>query len=128
VKDALAELDDLKAEKKEVTIELKPIGDSPRGRKFKGLIDRVEKDQIFIEVDKAVFPIDVVKVIDQTIFDLVLARHGEKSPDYLIPLGVLFLYRGHNDIAKSHFELARSAGADAGRWLDHLEYIQKLPQ
>jgi len=130
VKDALAELDSIKGEGKEITIEMKPIGDPPppRGRRYKGTIDRVEKDQIFIEVDKAVFPIDVVKVVDQTIFDLVLAHHGEKSPDYLLPLGVLFLYRGNYDIAKSHFELAKSSGANADRWLDHLEYIQKLPQ
>jgi len=130
VKDALAELEDVKDEKKEITIEMKPIGDPPppRGRRHKGTIQRVEKDQIFIEVDKAVFPVDVVKVVDQTVFDLVLAHHGEKSPDYLVPLGVLFLYRGHYDIAKSHFELARGEGADVSRWLDHLEYIQKLPQ
>ncbi len=126
VKEALAQLEAVQAEGKEIRIEMKPIGESPRGRRYDCKIDRVQKEQIFVEVNKAIFPLDVVKITDETIFNLVLERLGEDSPGYLIPLGVLFLYRGHFDVAKSHFDMARSAGTSPDSWYEHLEYLKKL--
>lgn len=124
-KDALAQLAELAGSDTEVSIEMKPIGESPRGRRWQGTVDKVEDDRVFIEVNRAIFPLDVEKITDQTIFDLVLERHGEGSPSYLIPLGILFLYRGNYDIAESHFDLARDAGTSPDTWYGHLEVAKK---
>jgi len=124
-KQALNQLLDTKSSGKTIRIEMKPKGEATRGRRYDCTINRIEGSTIFIEVDRAVFPIDAADVTDQTIFDLVLERHGESSPDYLIPLGVLFLYRGNYDIAQSHFSLAAQNGVRPDTWVDHLEYIKQ---
>ena len=125
-RDALQYLDETKSEDKLVKLEMKPIGNSPRGRKYNCKIDRVEGNEVFINLEGAVFPLAVDKITDQTIFDLVAAHHGENNPKYLIPLGILFLYRGNFDIAQSHFDLATRAGTKPDTWLEHLEFIQRL--
>ena len=124
-KQALTQLLDTKSSGKPVRLEMKPRGEATRGRRYDCKINRIEGSTVFIEVDRAVFPIDVADITDQTIFDLVLERHGESSPDYLIPLGVLFLYRGNYDIARSHFSLAAQNGVRPDTWVNHLEYIQQ---
>ena len=125
-RDALTQLDSTKSEDRLVKLEMKPIGNSARGRRYNCKVDRVAGNEVFINVDGAIFPLAVEKITDQTIFDLVQALHGEGSPSYLIPLGILFLYRGNHDIAKSHFDLASGAGTSPDTWLDHLEYLKKI--
>jgi len=125
-KDALAELESRKERGEEAEIVLKPVGESTRGKRYRGQVDRIEGDDVFIQVDGATFPLDIGKFDDQTVFDLVRDRHGEKSPAYLVPLGLLFGYRGFGDIARTHFDLAAAEGTNPDTWIEHLDYLKGL--
>ncbi|MFQ5655694.1 MAG: protein kinase, partial [Planctomycetota bacterium] len=125
VKDALAELDSMKGSGEELRIKMKD------GVRHKGTIFKVEPDLVWITIEtgggKASIPLKLEKISDETIFAMVAERHSEKSPSYLIPLGVLFTYRGMLDVAQQHFDLAADRGFVPETWLERIKWLQENP-
>lgn len=65
------------------------------------------------------------RILDPTIFDWVEALHGSKSEEYLVPLALLFGYRGQIEFARRHVELASRQGHDMARWEKRIDWLEK---
>lgn len=123
VKDGVKHMIALGDEGKEVTIR------QLDKRKVTGKARRMEPGRVWLEVSSgggsAEVPIELTKITDETIFKMVEEKHGESSPAYLVPLGVLFTYRGSLSAAERHFDLAARGGFSPDTWLEKLEWIRK---
>ncbi|MEE8142092.1 MAG: serine/threonine-protein kinase, partial [Planctomycetota bacterium] len=97
--------------------------------KFSGSVQSVESDRLWLTLKRgrgeATIPLKLAEFSDQTVFELVAAIHGEKRAGYLIPLGVLFTYRGQLDLARQHFDLATERGISTDPWLKKMEWMRK---
>jgi len=126
MKDSRAQLEEIGEKGDEITLELVPLGNATRTRKEHGTVDHLDDEHLWLRVSngRAVLPFKWKKVTDTFLFDLVAERHGKGSPKYLIPLGILFLYRGLDDIAQEHFKLATEKGTSPDTWTEHLEWVR----
>ncbi|MFN0059575.1 MAG: serine/threonine protein kinase [Planctomycetota bacterium] len=73
---------------------------------------------------KADVPVDLEKITDETLFLFVEKLHGPRSGKFLLPLGMLFTYRGLYDVAKAHFDKAATNGVDTEVWRKRMEWIR----
>ena len=71
----------------------------------------------------AQLPIEIQKIIDASIFATVMDYHGENSPEYLVPMGILYTYRGQADLARDFFRRAADAGGDVDTWIEKLDEL-----
>ncbi|MEM7168228.1 MAG: protein kinase [Planctomycetota bacterium] len=98
-------------------------------RKVKGRVKRIDGERLWVEVSqgggKAEIPIQIPDITDETIFEAVLEKRGEGDPGYIIPLGVLYLYRGNYPVAKQHFDVAVAGGFSPDTWLDKLTWMKE---
>ena len=97
--------------------------------KFSGKVQSVESGRLWLTLKRgsgqATIPLRLAECTDETIFEFVAGLHGEKNADYLIPLGVLFTYRGQLDVARQHFDLATERGISTDPWLEKMEWMRK---
>ncbi|MGE3167102.1 MAG: serine/threonine protein kinase [Planctomycetota bacterium] len=98
-------------------------------QRMEGKVLRADTTSVWLTVTRgggsAEVPVELERITDDTLFPLVEERHGAKSPAYLVPLGVLFSYRGLYDVAGQHFGLAASNGFSADAWTEKLEWLRK---
>ncbi|MGE4620278.1 MAG: serine/threonine-protein kinase [Planctomycetota bacterium] len=126
IKDALQELREKGEDGKEVTIERIPLGESTRNRKDKGIVDRIDEESIWLRLsaERAVVPMRISEVTDSFLFDQVADRHGRTSPDYLIPIGVLSIYRRLEDVAAESFRIVADKGTRPDTWIELLNWVK----
>lgn len=122
IEDGIQHMISLGDEGKDVTLKLKDK------QRVKGKVRRSEGGRVWVEVTsgggKAEVPVELEKIADESIFPQVEEKHGEKSPAYLVPLGVLFSYRGYYSIAQQHFDIATNNGFTPDSWLEKLEWLK----
>lgn len=98
-------------------------------RRLEGKVLRADSTNVWLTIvsggGSAEVPVELEKITDDTLFPLVEERHSSKSPAYLVPLGVMFTYRGLYDIAKQHFDLAAVHGFSPDTWLEKVEWLKK---
>ena len=126
-RDAIEYLDSLKG--KDTVLEVKIGDDRKEVGKSDGVVQSRGKPSLLLKVGLsggvATKYIDLEEILDESFFSFVEAKHGKKSPAYLVPLSLLYLYRGQIEFAERHFDLARQAGITPTQWLDKLEWIRK---
>lgn len=112
---------------KEVTIVRVPLAGSTRERKDRGIVDRIDRENIWIRLSdqNAVMPFKISEVTDRFIFGQVSDKFGKGSAEYRIPMGLLALYRGVPDVATEHFNVRQSKGAMPESWLNLLKWYQE---
>lgn len=127
IKDARSQLEEIREKGDEIVLELVPLGDGTRNRKERGTVDHMDEEHLWLRVSngRAVLPFEWQKITDAFLFDLVAKKHGNSSPNYLIPLGILFLYRGLDDVALEHFKLATERGTSPDTWTRHVQWVQE---
>ena len=122
MKEALRIIEAKIAKNEPLTIERK------NGEKRTAPVARVDKDAIVLRLGggggSAELSFDLEQIADVTFFKVVEKEHGGKDERYLIPLGLIFTYRGVLDIAAQHFELATQAGHEVNKWLSKLEQMR----
>lgn len=111
------------SETKEIQFKLKDK------RKIKCRAKRIDGERLWVEVSqgggKAEIPIQIPDILDEFIFTAVMEKHGETNPRYVIPLGVLYLYRGKYSIAQQHFDIATNSGFSPDTWLEKLAWMRE---
>ena len=127
IKNALLELREKGEDGKEITFERVPLGTSTRNRKDRGVVDRIDEERIWIRLsaERAVVPLKIGELTDSFLFDQVAERHGRTSPEYLLPMGILSIYRGLEDVAADNFRILEQKGARPDTWIDLLSWVKK---
>ena len=127
MKEALKELREKGEDGKEVVVERIPLGESTRNRKDRGVVDRIDDANVWIRLtaERAVVPLKISEISDGFLFDQVAERHGRNSSDYLIPLGILSIYRGLEDVAEANFQLVEEKGTRPDTWIELLNWVKK---
>ena len=112
---------------KEVTLIRVPLAGSTRERKDKGVVDRIDRENIWLRLSdqNAVMPFKITEVTDRFIFQQVADKYGKSSAEYRIPMGLLALYRGAADVASEHFAVRQEKGAMPDTWLNLLRWFQE---
>ncbi|OUU23135.1 MAG: hypothetical protein CBC13_05945 [Planctomycetia bacterium TMED53] len=112
---------------KEITLVRVPLAGSTRERKDRGIVDRIDNENIWIKLSdqNAVMPFKIEEVTDRFIFQQVADKYGKSSAEYRIPMGLLALYRGFPDVAAEHFAVREAKGARPDTWLDLLNWYQE---
>ena len=112
---------------KEVTLVRVPLAGSTRERKDKGVVDRIDRENIWLRLSdqNAVMPFKITEVTDRFIFQQVADKYGKSSAEYRIPMGLLALYRGVPDVANEHFAVRQAKGAMPDSWLNLLRWYQE---
>lgn len=64
------------------------------------------------------------RIVDATLFEWVEAYHGPRSEKYLVPLALVFAYRGQIEFARRHLELATNRGIDVQRWEKRVDWLE----
>jgi len=126
IKSALQELKEMGQDGKEVTLERVPLEGRNRSRKDRGVVDRIDSESVWLRLssENAVMPMKISELTDSFLFGLVSQRHGNSSVEYRIPLGLLSMYRGLNDIARDNFRIAEEKGTRPDTWLQHLQWAK----
>ena len=111
---------------KEVTLVRVPLAGSTRERKDKGVVDRIDRENIWLRLSdqNAVMPFKITEVTDRFIFQQVADKYGKSSAEYRIPMGLLAPYRGAADVASEHFAVRQEKGAMPDTWLNLLKWYQ----
>ncbi|MGE4601986.1 MAG: protein kinase [Planctomycetota bacterium] len=127
IKEALQELREKGEDGKEVVVERIPLGESTRNRKDRGVVDRIDTVHVWIRLtaERAVIPLKISEITDSFLFDQVAERHGRSSPDYLIPIGILSIYRGLEDVAEESFKIVEEKGTRPDTWIELLNWVKK---
>ncbi len=127
LKEALQELREKGEDGKEVVVERIPLGESTRNRKDRGVVDRIDTVHVWIRLtaERAVIPLKISEITDAFLFDQVAERHGSSSPDYLIPMGILSIYRGLEDVAEENFKIVEEKGTRPDTWIELLNWVKK---
>jgi len=112
---------------KEVTLVRIPLAGSTRERKDRGVVDRIDRDNIWLRLSdqNAVMPFKITEVTDRFIFQQVADKYGKSSAEYRIPMGLLAIYRGYPDVAAEHFAVREAKGARPETWLNLLKWYQE---
>ena len=112
---------------KEVTLVRIPLAGSTRERKDKGVVDRIDRENIWLRLSdqNAVMPFKITEVTDRFIFQQVADKYGKSSAEYRIPMGLLALYRGVPDVANEHFAVRQAKGAMPDSWLNLLKWYEE---
>ena len=128
IKEAMLELAEKGEDGKEVLLERKPLEGSSRTRKDRGVVDRIDADHVWLRLsaERAVMPFKIVEITDVFLFDQVAQRHGRNSTEYRIPLGVLSIYRGLDDVAAENFRIAEQKGTRPDTWIQLHEWVKKF--
>ncbi|MEE2857093.1 MAG: serine/threonine-protein kinase [Planctomycetota bacterium] len=128
IKEAMLELVEKGEDGKEVVLERKPLEGSSRTRKDRGVVDRIDSDHVWLRLsaERAVMPFKIVEITDVFLFDQVAQRHGRNSTEYRIPLGVLSIYRGLDDVATENFRIAEQKGTRPDTWIQLHEWVKKF--
>ncbi len=128
IKEAMLELVEKGEDGKEVVLERKPLEGSSRTRKDRGIVDRIDTDHVWLRLsaERAVMPFKIVEITDVFLFDQVAQRHGRNSTEYRIPLGVLSIYRGLDDVATENFRIAEQKGTRPDTWIQLHEWVKKF--
>jgi len=84
------------------------------------------RDWLRLSAERAVMPFKIVEITDVFLFDQVAQRHGRNSTEYRIPLGVLSIYRGLDDVAAENFRIAEQKGTRPDTWIQLLEWVKKF--
>lgn len=126
IKSALQELKEMGQDGKEVTLERVPLEGRNRSRKDRGVVDRIDSESVWLRLssENAVMPMKISELTDSFLFGLVSQRHGNSSVEYRIPLGLISMYRGLNDIAQENFRIAEEKGTRPDTWLQHLQWAK----
>ena len=112
---------------KEVTLVRVPLAGSTRERKDKGVVDRIDRENIWLKLSdqNAVMPFKITDITDRFIFQQVADKYGKSSAEYRIPMGLLSLYRGVPDVASEHFAVRQAKGAMPDSWLKLLKWYEE---
>ncbi|MEC9475613.1 MAG: protein kinase [Planctomycetota bacterium] len=126
IKEALQELREKGEDGKEVIFERIPLGTSTRNRKDKGVVDRIDEERIWVRLsdERAVVPLKISELTDSFLFDQVAERHGRTSQEYLLPLGILSIYRGLEDVAAENFRVLEEKGVRPDTWIALLDWVR----
>ena len=94
-------------------------------------MSKIESDKVTLILTRGGgsvgFPIPFERIRDESLFLLVEELHGPRGKDYLVPLTILFIYRGELPLAEEHVRLTRDAGFtdEAKKWSKKLEWVRK---
>lgn len=82
--------------------------------------------RLIVEVSsgKATKFLEFERIVDATLFEWVEAYHGPRSEKYLVPLALVFAYRGQIEFARRHLELATNRGIDVQRWEKRVDWLE----